>query len=90
MSSNSWSAMASAPSNVNQGGALTTLSGDYIFGLRGGRKVDVWRYSSISGNAWTSLSGAPDKPDDGGALIALGSALYVLRGDGTVNFYRLQ
>ena len=74
---------------MKPGGAIASLDGDYIFGLRGGRKNDVWRYS-ISGDTWTSLSGTPGNIDDGGALVALDGALYALRGDATDSFYRLR
>ncbi len=93
-----WTAMASAPASVAEGGSLAYPgSGDYIYGFRGGNNNTFWEYcvqntgSGCTVDTWTALANAPANVVGGGALTGINLSgtnyIYAFPGNSN-NFYR--
>jgi hypothetical protein len=83
---NTWTAMASTSSDVDEGGALA-YDGTYIYALRGDDEEAFWRYD-IGNNTWTAKANTPADVNEGGALTYDGTYIYALRGDDEQAFWR--
>ena len=85
---NPWTSMANAPATVGAGGALAYDGARYIYALRGGGQVRLWRYDTRN-NSWGNRANAPGAVADGGALVYDGARyIYALQGGGQVGFWR--
>jgi len=80
ISGNNWTSIASTPTAVQAGGALTN-DGTYIYGFGGGGTNEFWKYD-ITGNTWSSLAGPPGTIGGGGSLTYDGEYVYAFRGGG--------
>lgn len=85
ISSNSWTAMSSAPGTISRGGALAT-NGTYIYAFRG-NTTDFWRYDPTA-NSWSVMTSTPAAVASGGALVHVNGELYALRGGNTNIFWK--
>lgn len=81
-----WSAMASAPTNVQVGGGLA-YTGSFIYALAGGDSKSFWRYD-IPSNTWSNLADTPAFVRDGTAILYAGGYVYVLRARNSKTFWR--
>jgi len=81
IATNTWSAMASTPDNVNGGGALV-YDGTAIYALRGSDTKDFWRYD-IATNTWADRASTDENIKKGGALVYDGTYIYAFRGGDT-------
>jgi N-acetylneuraminic acid mutarotase len=88
LSSNTWSAKAVIPVNVNTGGTLSDYIGSgNISTLRGSGTNTFWTYN-ISKNNWSRMSNAPGNVGAGGALAFIGSGnITALRGAASREFW---
>ena len=87
-STNTWSALAGAPQNAGDGGALAYDGGNCIYALGGDDSKYFWRYN-ITSNTWTSLTSTPLPVKAGGALVCTGDGyIYALRGGSKTNLWR--
>ena len=77
--------VATADITTTQSAALTP-SAQYLYALRGGSRIDFWRYN-IAGNTWNAMANTPGTVSRGGALASNGSFIYALRGAST-DFWR--
>jgi len=87
---NSWDVMASTANAIGTGGALCyPVTGDFIYGFRGGTQTTFWRYS-ISTNAWAARAVALGMVGAGGALVypGAGDFIFAFRGGATTTFWR--
>lgn len=90
ISTNTWiNTIADAPAAQNNGGALVSPGGNFIYMFRGNNTTDYNRYS-ISGDAWTAMTATPANVSNGGDLVFPGSGdfIFALRGDTTTDFWR--
>jgi hypothetical protein len=82
---NSWTAMASTPGTIAQGGALAT-NGTLIYALRGGG-TNFWSYNPGT-NLWTVLAITPAAVSSGASLIHVNGVLYAFQGGSTPTFWK--
>jgi len=89
ISGNSWTAMASTPTDQTAGGALAWVPGsvlgvgddNYIYACLGDHSTAFARYS-IKTNSWTTRASAPAGKDDGCSLVWTGgNYLFALQGE---------
>ncbi|MFC2002109.1 Kelch repeat-containing protein [Chloroflexota bacterium] len=84
----SWSAIADAPDNVETGGAINCGDGNYIYAFQGSDNISFWRYD-IAVNSWSTMADAPDDVYRGGALVGdSDSYIYAFQGNDTKSFWR--
>ncbi len=84
---NTWTALTNLPL-VPTADTTGTLIGDYIYYPLGNNTTTFYRYT-ISTNTWAAMTVLPGTASNGGsaAYNASDGKVYVLRGNGTANFY---
>ncbi len=90
ISSGIWTAMATAPTTVEEGGSLAYPgSGNLVYAFGGNSTTGFWVYS-ISGNTWDSSTptAAPATVGGGGALIGLSGNIFAFRGNTSSTFWK--
>ncbi len=88
-STDSWSSAADAPGAVNLGGWLSRDGNGSLFLTEGNGSSALWRYD-LDDDSWESMMDTPSPVGSGGCTVSDGSALYVLVGDGSSEFWVLR
>jgi hypothetical protein len=99
ISHNEWTVLPGAPAPVGEGGGIVEVFSHvfckpgrfYVAALRGGNTTDFWTFN-IEQNRWCEWSSTPAPVGPGGAIAQLQriGEIYVLRGNGTTDFWRLK
>lgn len=90
----SWTDLEPTPGTVGRSASLAA-STTHIYALRGNNFPNFWRYDPVS-DTWETLASTPatmgasgaDPELGGGAMGYYNGSVYVLRGDGTQDFWR--
>jgi hypothetical protein len=99
ISQNEWTRLPDAPAPVGEGSGIIEVFSFtfcqpgrfYIAALRGGNTTDFWQFN-IDENRWCAGPGTPSPVGPGGAIAQLQriGKVYVLRGNGTTDFWSLE
>ena len=98
ISQNEWTILPDAPAPVGDGGGLVEVASFdacqpgrfYVAALRGGNTTNFWMFN-IDENRWCAGPSTPAPVGVGGAIAQLQrlGKIYVLRGNGTTDFWSL-
>ncbi|HOZ80731.1 MAG TPA: hypothetical protein PK370_00740, partial [Candidatus Woesebacteria bacterium] len=89
IATNNWSEAvgSSMPTDSGAGTAIAFDGGNSIYRIRGASTTTFDKYNILTG-LWSTLPAAPGTMGYGGDMVIRNDYAYVVRGNGTTNFYR--